>query len=130
MHTKIQVISNITLGICWIYQGLLPKIIARHPQEIAMVTHSGFFTENQAVTMVICAGIAECIFGILFFIIPSHKMLHFLNIAALTMLFVAAFFTAHELFIFPFNPATLSITMIALSLISLEARKTDEKQRL
>lgn len=130
MHTNIQKIANITLGISWIYQGLFPKIIARHPQEIAMVTDSGFFTNSQAITIVICAGIAECIFGILFFIIPTHKMLHILNIAALTMLFFAALFTAPSLFIFPFNPATLSITMIALSLISLESRNIDEKQRL
>ena len=130
MPSNIQRITDITLGISWFYQGLLPKSIARHPQEIAMVTESGFFTNSQATAIVVCAGIAECIFGILFFLIPANKVLHILNIAALAMLFFAALFTAHSLFIFPFNPATLSITMIALSLISLESRKIDEKQRI
>jgi len=126
MNSRIGKIANVSLAISWFYQGLMPKIIFKHPQEIAMVTNSGVFSEEQAVTIVMVAGILECIFASAFLLFPHSKIVHWLNISALTVLCAGALFTEISLFIFPFNPATLSITMIALSLISLECNTTEQ----
>ncbi|WP_372369265.1 DoxX-like family protein [Candidatus Uabimicrobium sp. HlEnr_7] len=125
MSKKISWISNIAIGITWIYQGLIPKIIFTHPQEVAMVEHNGYFTTEQSINIVVFAGVLECFFGLLFIITQKYNFLHFLNILALSVLLVSAFLIENSLFIFPFNPPTLSITMVALSLISLECNKME-----
>lgn len=108
---------NLTLGIIWIYQGLIPKILFTDSGEIEILSQSGLFDgyEKNILTII---GIAEIAFGIALISIQS-KAIQYLNILGLLILTVGAIFSNLMIFTLPFNPFSLNISMIALSVIAI-----------
>lgn len=108
---------NLTLGIIWIYQGLIPKILFTDSGEIEILRQSGLFDgyEENILTII---GIAEIAFGIALILI-QRKPLQYLNILGLLFLTVGAIFSNLMIFTLPFNPFSLNISMIALSVIAI-----------
>lgn len=110
--------ANITLGIVWIYQGLIPKLFFSDTGEIEILRQSGLFNGKEE-TILAFVGVAEIIFGFALIFI-HNKTFHYLNIFGLLLLALGAIFSNLLLFTLPFNPFSLNISMIALSLIALE----------
>lgn len=108
---------NLVLGIIWIYQGLIPKILFTDTGEIEILRQSGLFNgyEENILTII---GIAEIAFGIALILI-QRKPLQYLNILALLFLTFGAIFSDLMVFTLPFNPFSLNISMIALSVIAI-----------
>ncbi len=108
---------HLTLGIIWIYQGLIPKILFTDTGEIDLLRQSGLFNghEENVLTLI---GIAEIVFGIALIFI-QRKTLQYLNILGLLLLTFGAVFSDLMIFTLPFNPFSLNISMIALSIIAL-----------
>ena len=108
---------NLTLGIIWIYQGLIPKILFTDSGEIEILKQSGLFDgyERNILTII---GIAEIAFGIALILI-QRKAIQYLNILGLLFLTVGAVFSNSMIFTLPFNPFSLNISMIALSVIAI-----------
>lgn len=99
----------------WIYQGLVPKLLFLHPQEVAM-TAALFddFTSRQIVQSV---GVLEVLFGIVWLLPFSKKILFLLQGVLMVALTVAVGFSDVSQFSHPFNPVTLNIAIIFLSII-------------
>jgi len=108
---------NVTLGTGWIYQGLIPKILFTDTGEIEILRQSGLFNGYEE-TILTYMGIAEILFG-LALIFFYNKTVHYLNLMGLLLLAVGAIFSNSMIFTLPFNPFSLSISMIALSIIAL-----------
>ncbi len=108
---------NITLGIVWIYQGLIPKLLFTDTGEIEILRQSGLFNGYEE-TFLTIIGIAEIVFGIALIFIHK-KTIHYMNILGLLFLAVGAIFSNLMIFTLPFNPFSLNISMIALSIIAL-----------
>jgi len=108
---------NLTLGIIWIYQGLIPKILFTDTGEIEIIRQLGLFNgfEENILTII---GLAEIAFGISLILIQK-KTLQYLNILGLLMLTLGAIFSDLMIFTLPFNPFSLNISMIALSIIAI-----------
>ncbi|MDX5339380.1 MAG: DoxX-like family protein [Cyclobacteriaceae bacterium] len=108
---------NLTLGIIWIYQGLIPKILFTDSGEIEILKESGLFNgyEEDILTII---GLAEIAFGIALILIQK-KPLQYLNILGLLFLTFGAIFSDLMIFTLPFNPFSLNISMIALSVIAI-----------
>lgn len=108
---------NLTLGIIWIYQGLIPKILFTDTGEIEILRQSGLFNgyEENILTII---GIAEIVFGIVLIFI-QRKILQYLNILGLLLLTFGAIFSDLMIFTLPFNPFSLNISMITLSIIAI-----------
>lgn len=108
---------NLTLGIIWIYQGFIPKILFTDSGEIEILRQSGLFDgyEENILTTI---GIAEIAFGITLILI-QRKLLQYLNILGLLFLTFGAIFSDLMIFTLPFNPFSLNISMIALSAIAI-----------
>ena len=69
-------------------------------------------------TILTLIGIAEIVFG--FVLIFVHKKgVHYLNILGLLLLAIGAVFSNLMIFTLPFNPFSLNISMIVLSIIAL-----------
>lgn len=117
-HTAVHVIIQLVLAAIWIYQGVVPKLLFPHTGELDLLQASGLFPGWEA-SAVILVGLAEFVIGCLFLIFHAEKRLHYLNIAVLLLLGLGAWLTQSELFISPFNPVSLTLAMIALSLISI-----------
>ncbi|ADY21141.1 DoxX-like family protein [Bacillus paranthracis] len=100
----------------WMYQGIFPKIIFSHPEEMKMLSASIDSTGNNIAILKVI-GMLEIIFGIIWiFPVPKQKLfiLHIFMLIALT---IVAGFTNIVSFTEPFNPITLNVLLMGLSIV-------------
>ncbi len=108
-------IASITLSIVWIYQGLVPKILYTDYGEIAMLKHTKLFEGNEKNILNII-GWAEIVFGIVILFVRT-KSIHIINIVALLLLLTGVFYSDMIMFTTQFNPFSLNVLMIGISVI-------------
>ncbi|MGA7672599.1 MAG: DoxX-like family protein [Nitrolancea sp.] len=110
--------ARVTLAAVWLYQGLVPKLLVADSGERDILRSSGLFPgwERRVLTMV---GLLEIGFGILLVICWHRPRLFLVNVIALLVLASGALLSQPSLFNRPFNPATLTVAMIALSVVGL-----------
>jgi hypothetical protein len=118
----IFLLANFTIAISWFYHGIIPKLMHMETGELDMMKASGLFAGMEA-TAVYAVGIGEIIFGLLFLFAGRSKLLHVLNICGLLALGATAFLAKSAIYNAPFNPATTSFGILALSIIVLSIRK-------
>ncbi|HDX9610479.1 TPA: DoxX-like family protein [Bacillus toyonensis] len=100
----------------WIYQGIVPKIIFSHPEEVKMLSLL-IGSHESSVFILKMIGILEIIFGAIWlFPLPKRKIfiMHIVMLIAVT---VAAGCTNIASFTEPFNPITLNLLLIGLSIV-------------
>ncbi len=116
-QTTVLLVCRAALAFSWVYQGAVPKIACQSRGETELLGHI-IPLYQWACEAVFWIGIAEILFG-LFLLVASRAWVFWLNIAALSglLLFVALFEPA--MFALPFNPLTLNVSLIALSLVAL-----------
>jgi len=114
--TPVLLICRIALAFSWIYQGAVPKITCMSKGEIDLLGHV-IPLYQWACDAVFWMGIAEILFG-LFLLVTLLRWVFWLNVVALIGLlcFVALF--EPTMFTLPFNPLTLNVALIALSVIA------------
>lgn len=108
---------HITLSLVWIYQGLVPKLLFSDAGEIEILKQSGLFIgfEKSILTFI---GLAEILFGLIFLYF-HNKTIHFINVFLLLLLSAGAIFSSAVIYTLPFNPFSLNISLIALSIIAI-----------
>lgn len=99
----------------WIYQGLVPKLLAMHPQEKAMVASSLSLTDATATHVVSAIGLAEVLFGVVWLLYRKKRHLLILQMFAFPLLTLAAFVAAPETALHPFNPITFNLSLLVLT---------------
>lgn len=100
----------------WMYQGVFPKIIFSHPEEMKMLSAIIDSTGNSIAILKVI-GMLEIIFGIIWlFPVPKQKLfiLHIFMLIALT---IVAGFTNIVSFTEPFNPITLNVLLMGVSIV-------------
>lgn len=110
-------LSSFTLSLIWLYQGLIPKLMFPDTGELVTLQQSGLFPgiESEILTFI---GLGEMLFGVVMLFIQKATV-HYLNLSALTLLTLGALFADKRIFILPFNPFSLNVSMIVLSIICL-----------
>ncbi|MEE9904765.1 DoxX-like family protein [Chlorobium sp.] len=118
-------ISRMALGFSWIYQGAVPKLVCRSSGEIELLGHV-IPVYEWACMAVSWMGAGEIIFGLI--LLFARRLWVFLfNIVALAALLVYVLIFEPYLFTEPFNPLTLNVSLICLSLIAIiELKKAKE----
>lgn len=106
---------SILFAFIWIYHGLVPKIIRKHPEELRMLANTIPFDATEA--LLISIGIAEVLFGVLWLVYRRKKRLFALQVAVFPLLTTAALIAAPEAAVHPFNPVTFNLALFVLSLI-------------
>ncbi|MBM3422109.1 MAG: DoxX-like family protein [Chlorobi bacterium] len=118
-------ISRMALSFSWIYQGAVPKLACRSSGEIDLLGHV-IPVYEWACMAVGWMGAGEIIFGLILLFTRRIWVYRF-NIVALTALLVYVLIFEPDLFTEPFNPLTLNVSLIGLSLIAiLELKKLKE----
>lgn len=114
--TPVLLLCRIALAFSWIYQGAVPKIACMSKGEIDLLGHV-IPVYQWACEAVLWMGIAEILFGV-FLLVTPWRLVFWLNVVALIGLlgFVALF--EPTMFTLPFNPLTLNVALIALSVIA------------
>ncbi|GIP40231.1 membrane protein [Paenibacillus sp. J31TS4] len=118
-RSLIELLLTVSLFAIWVYQGLVPKLLVPDSGEMEMLGAVPGFAgyERPLLTLL---GLGEIAFGLLFLLLRgrARKRLHQTNLILLFILALSA--AAHPAaYVAPFNPVTLNLAMIALSVISL-----------
>jgi hypothetical protein len=119
---KIILICTVALGLVWIYMGIVPKLIFPETGEMDMMTGSGMFAGYEG-TVLKFIGVTETLFGIIL-IFVRKKIVHILNIIGLILLAMGAWIGKQEVYVQPFSPFVITVSMVALSLVTLKYLKT------
>ncbi len=115
-NAVIHYFSVLMISFLWIYQGLVPKVLFPTGGEIEIMSSVGFTGwENQ---ILLILGSCEIFMGLLTLYWHDKRWLYKGQIVVLTLLALFALIGSPELLKAPFNPFTLSGTMIVLCLIA------------
>jgi hypothetical protein len=125
-NKAVLVICRSALAFAWIYQGAVPKIVCRSSGEVELLGHliPVYRWACEAVTWM---GAGEIVFGFLLFA-AVWSWVYWLNIAALTALTLFVLLFERDMFTLPFNPLTLNVALIALSLVAIVELKKNRKE--
>ena len=109
-------VARFIISFSWIYHGLVPKLIWVAPLEKEITASLGL-SEGLSILVTKSAGVAEILFGMLFFFLYKNKLINQLNIIGLTgLLAFVAIFNTH-LLAEAFNPVTTNLPLIGLSVV-------------
>lgn len=109
-------ITCVILAFVWIYQGLVPKVIVAHPEEIKMLTSLLSIPSSDEFTIRII-GCLEIIFGLLWLMPFRKKKLFLAHMVIIVLLTLAAFMSNPASFVHPFNPVALNGVLLFVSLV-------------
>lgn len=111
-------ICRFILATLWIYQGLVPKLLGPHEDELTMnQSIQPFWLSPEQISLF--AGIGEVIFGLLILFFYKKRGIYIWNNIALIGLFLATLFLTPQFVTAAFNSFTINLAMIALGWIAL-----------
>jgi hypothetical protein len=110
--------ARLALGLIWLYQGIVPKLLHQDSGELDIVGGSGAFAGREAEVLV-AVGLGEIALGLLCVFLWRWRGLFGVNIVLLLALAGGAAFSQPSVFLQPFNPTTLTLGMVALSVVGL-----------
>jgi hypothetical protein len=122
VQNPVLLLSRLALAFSWIYQGAVPKLVCRNSGEIELLGHV-IPVYQWACVAVGWMGGAEILFGI-FLLVSRQAWLFLVNISVLLALLVYVLLFEPSLFTEPFNPLTLNVSLIMLSLIAVAELKS------
>lgn len=117
MNSAVHALARMTLAFIWAYHGMIPKLIVMHPDEFLPLTNAGF-SEPLAALGVAAAGLAEIAFAFALLALWNSRQLLLISIPLMLLALLGVGVTAPELLSSAFNPVTLNISVIVLSLIA------------
>lgn len=109
-----------TLGAVWVYQGVVPKLLHPDTGELSILQGAGF-SVAAARQVAAGVGVAEILFGLLFWLLPARRLrsVYWLHLLGLLALGAGALFSQPAVFVAPFNPLTLNAALMALAGVRL-----------
>jgi hypothetical protein len=111
----IHYVSVMIMVLLWLYEGIVPKLLFPQAGELFLLQQLGWFEGRELLTVHLI-GIAEMAIALLTAFFHRKKGLYSAQIAMLLALTLPALFYNPQLLMSPFNPLTLAIPMIGLSL--------------
>jgi hypothetical protein len=114
----VHAVARLSLAFIFAYHGLVPKLIASDPDEVAMLGNAGIPPELTGTAMILL-GLAELLFaaGLLVYWRRKEPV-----IIALVMMFIATIgvaVTSPRYLVAAFNPVSLNLAIICLAAIDM-----------
>jgi hypothetical protein len=116
-QAPVMFICRVVLAFSWVYQGMVPKIVCKSPGEVSLLAPVAPVYQI-ACSMITWMGYAEILFGVLLLFATSRWLLR-INVAVLLLLLGWVAVVDPSMFTLPFNPLTLNVALIGVSLIAL-----------
>ena len=107
-----------TIAFIWVWQGVVPKLLALHPDELALMLASGV-PETWAPAAMRLLGAAELVFGIVFLLSARRRWPWLLTIALMAVALVVVLVAAPQEAAGPFSPFVLNLLLAALAAVGL-----------
>jgi uncharacterized membrane protein YphA (DoxX/SURF4 family) len=115
-RSLVHALARCALALVWLYQGLVPKLLALHGDEIALIHHGGV-PLTSAPAIVWAGGVLEVVFGGMM-LLGFRQRWHFpLTMILLFAATLYAAITSPEYLVAAFNPVSLNLLMIVLALV-------------
>jgi hypothetical protein len=108
--------SRLVLVVVFLWHGLVPKIIMRHPDELRLIESSGF-THEAAQRMLTLTGWLEIAYAIVLLLFWRLRLLYVLTGVLLISLVIAAIRADRTLVGDPFSPITLTVALLAICIL-------------
>lgn len=107
----------------WIYHGLIPKLIFKHPDEVFMLTYVVPLSYDVAYWIVMVAGIIEVVFGVILLLYRNKRFLFLIQIIVFPLLTITAIMADLSTLTQPFNPLTFNLSLFILSIAGFALTK-------
>lgn len=111
-RSLIHALARLTVAFVWLYQGAIPKLIYHHPDELAMLHDAGV-----PANLVNVVGWAEVGSGLLLLLAWRTQWLFLVTIGLMILALAGVALNSPVYLVAAFNPVTLNVLMIALSLV-------------
>jgi uncharacterized membrane protein YphA (DoxX/SURF4 family) len=108
----IHAVARLSLAIIWIWHGLVPKLLSQHIDERTMLAQAGL-----PVGLLPWIGGLEILFGALMLYGWNWRSIFLANIAFIVPVTAAVALNSPAYLTAAFNPVTLNLAMLALSLV-------------
>ena len=108
---------TILFSFIWLYQGLVPKLIYKHPEEILMTSSLLSFTTISASFIVSSVGFLEVVFGLTWLLYKNKRKLLGLQLVLFPLLTFSAILADPTTLSHPFNPLTFNMSLFILTLV-------------
>lgn len=109
----IHAAARLAIAFIWIWHGLVPKLLARHPDERLMLAQSGL-----PLSLLPWIGASEILFGLLLIALWPSRPILLLSAAAMLAATIAVARNSPAFLTAAFNPITLNLAVLTLSLIA------------
>ncbi|HEX9636889.1 MAG TPA: DoxX-like family protein [Acidobacteriota bacterium] len=117
-QTFVHLLTRVALAAVFAYQGLVPKLLARHPDEIAMMEAAGMPT-TQSVAAVAALGLAELALAVTLVVAWSRTWPLWLCLVAMSIATTVVSLCSPAFFGAAFNPFSLNLSASALAAVDL-----------
>jgi uncharacterized membrane protein YphA (DoxX/SURF4 family) len=118
----VHVLARFAIGFVWIYQGVIPKLICQHADELMMIRQAGVGSEWAPIVLHLI-GWGEVLLGIAILALPVARWSFRVTIALMIIAILGVAVRSPSLLTAPFNPVCLNILMIALSVVGLRSSR-------
>lgn len=117
-QTCIHIAARTALAIVFAYQGVVPKLVFAHADEIAMVRAAGVPTELTSMA-VAALGIAEVAMAVALLVAWSRSWPSWVSLVAMPIAGLVVGLFSPALFVAAFNPFSLNVSVAALAVVDL-----------
>ena len=107
-------VSRLTLAFVWMYQGVVPKLIFRSPDELRMLSDARIPSAYLP-----AIGVGEFSFGVLMVLLWRQRWPLWFTIAAMVAAFAGVALRSSTFLASAFNPVTLNLTVGILAVVGL-----------
>jgi uncharacterized membrane protein YphA (DoxX/SURF4 family) len=112
----VQAIARATIAFVWLWHGLIPKLLYPQADERIMLAQAGL-----PISLLSWIGAGEIVFGLFLLFSWSRRSTFLLNILLMVLATAAVVVRSPAYVIAAFNPITLNLCVIALSIIGYTA---------
>jgi hypothetical protein len=119
-QSTVHAIARITLAVVFAYHGLVPKLLARNADEMAMIRDAGI-AAGPAGVLVTVLGVLELAFAAMLLLAWRQRWPLFACIAAMLFATVGVGLSSPRYLVAAFDPFTLDLAVVALAVIDLLA---------
>jgi len=123
----IHIMARATLAFVWIYQGLVPKVLFPNSGELEIFRSTGIFPGKE-LTWVVALGVAQALLGLFHLAAWRSRAPLWTGLGTLALLGGGGLITRPDLFILPFNPVSLILMMVALTVIDLACLREERRE--
>ena len=123
----IHIMARATLAFVWIYQGLVPKVLFPNSGELEIFRSTGIFPGKE-LTWVVALGVTQALLGLFHLAAWRSRAPLWTGLGTLALLGGGGLITRPDLFILPFNPVSLILMMVALTVIDLACLREERRE--